>query len=111
MTDVLPVGERRQLAPPINETGAFGWARKHLFSSWLNGLVTIALVVAIGWILSWFLQWAVFTANFTATTGAECRGGGACRAPIREEYPPIFFRSCPSEPPLPPPCPASPLSG
>jgi len=97
MTDVLPVGERRQLAPPINETGAFGWARKHLFSSWLNGLVTIALVVAIGWILSWFLQWAVFTANFTATTGAECRGGGACWALIREKYRLIFFGTYPYE--------------
>src|SRR3982074_2305084 len=97
MTDVLPVGERPQLAPPINETGAFGWARKHLFSSWLNGLVTIALIVAIGWILSWFLQWAVFTANFTATTGAECRGGGACWALIREKYRLIFFGTYPYE--------------
>ena len=74
MTDALPMGERPQLAPPIDETGPLGWARKHLFSSWLNGIVTIALIVAIGWILSWFLQWAVFTANFTATTGAGCRG-------------------------------------
>ena len=73
MTD-MPVGERRQLAPPVSETGAFGWARKHLFSSWLNGLTTIVLIVAIAWVLSWFLEWAVFTANFTASTGSECRG-------------------------------------
>ncbi len=92
MTDALPVGERRQLAPPVDETGAWGWARKHLFSSWLNGLVTIALVVSIGWILSWFLQWALFTANFTATTGAECRGGGACWALIRREIPTHLLR-------------------
>src|SRR5664279_1916109 len=97
MTDALPVGERRRLAPPIDETGAWGWARKHLFSGWLNSLVTIALVVAIGWILSWFLQWAVFTANFTATTGAECRGGGACWALIREKYRLIFFGTYPYE--------------
>src|SRR5882757_1158033 len=96
MTDV-PVGERPQLAPPIDETGPLGWARKHLFSSWLNGIVTIALIVAIGWILSWFLQWAVFTANFTATTGAECRGGGACWALIREKYRLIFFGTYPYE--------------
>src|ERR1700730_8423999 len=98
MTDVLPVGERPQLAPPIDETGPLGWARKHLFSSWLDGIVTIALIVAIGWILSWFLQWAVFTANFTATTGAECRGGGACWALIREKYRLIFFGTYPYEP-------------
>src|SRR5260370_15260654 len=97
MTDVLPVGERPQLAPPIDETGPFGWARKHLFWSWLNGIVTIALIVAIGWILSWFLQWAVFTANFTASTGSECRGGGACWALIREKYRLIFFGTYPYE--------------
>ena len=97
MTDALPVGERRQLAPPVDETGPLGWARKHLFSSWLNGLVTIALIVAIGWILSWFLDWAVFTANFTASTGSECRGGGACWALIREKYRLIFFGTYPYE--------------
>ncbi|MFO1087481.1 MAG: amino acid ABC transporter permease [Reyranellaceae bacterium] len=96
MTD-MPVGERRQLAPPVDDSGVLGWVRKNLFSSWLNGLVTIVLIVAIGWILSWFLEWAVFTANFTAATGAECRGGGACWALIREKYRYIFFGSFPFE--------------
>ncbi len=97
MTDALPTGERRQLAPPIDETGPWGWARKHLFSSWLNGITTVVLVVAIGWILSWFLNWAVFTATFTASTGSECRGGGACWALIREKFRFIFFGTFPYE--------------
>src|SRR5262247_350151 len=96
MTD-MPVGERRQLAPPVTETGALGWARKHLFSSWGNGITTVVLIVAIGWVLSWFLEWAVFTANISATTGAECRGGGACWALIREKFRYIFFGSFPFE--------------
>jgi general L-amino acid transport system permease protein len=96
MTD-MPVGERRPLAPPVSETGTFGWVRKHLFSSWTNGITTIVLAVAIVWILSWFLQWAVFTANISATTGAECRGGGACWALIREKFRYIFFGSFPFE--------------
>src|SRR5215831_4032505 len=94
MTD-MPVGGRRQLAPPVVETGALGWIRKHLFSSWGNGITTVVLVVAIGWILSWFLDWAVFTANFTASTGSECRGGGACWALIREKFRLIFFGTYP----------------
>ena len=36
MTDAMPVGERRQLAPPIVDTGVIGWSRKNLFSSWGN---------------------------------------------------------------------------
>jgi general L-amino acid transport system permease protein len=94
MTDV-PVGERKQLAPPVDDSGPFGWARKHLFSSWGNGLTTIVLVAAIAWILSWFLEWAVFTANVSATTGAECRGYGACWALIREKFRLIFFGTFP----------------
>ncbi|WP_296396159.1 amino acid ABC transporter permease [Reyranella sp.] len=96
MTD-MPVGERQQVAPPSDTTGILGWARKNLFSSWGNGLTTIVLVVAMVWILSGFLEWALFTANFTATTGSECRGGGACWALIREKFRYIFFGSFPYE--------------
>ena len=96
MTD-MPVGERKQLAPPIDDTGIFGWMRRNLFSSWGNGLTTVVLIVAIAWILNWFLEWAVFTANITASTGSECRGQGACWALIREKFRYIFFGSFPYE--------------
>src|SRR5215510_10478626 len=96
MTD-MPVGERKQLAPPVDDSGPFGWARKHLFSSWVNGITTVVLVAAIAWILSWFLEWAVFTANFTASQGSECRGYGACWALIREKLRLIFFGTFPYE--------------
>ena len=97
MTDAMPVGERRQLAPPTVDTGAFGWARKNLFSSWGNSLTTIVLALFFGWLLSWFLNWALFTATFDAKTGAECRGHGACWALIHEKYRYIFFGSFPYE--------------
>ena len=97
MTDIMPVGERQPIAPPVDETGPLGWARKNLVSSWGNGIPTIVLIGAVGWILAWFLDWALFTANFTASTGAECRGSGACWALIREKYRYIFFGSFPYE--------------
>jgi general L-amino acid transport system permease protein len=95
MTDALPVGERRQLAPPVTESGAFGWARKNLFSSWANGITTVVLVAAIAWIASWFVGWAILDANVTASTGSECRGHGACWALILEKYRLIFFGTFP----------------
>src|SRR5436305_2025387 len=97
MTDAMPVGERPQLAPPVVETGLFGWMRKNLFSSWGNGLTTVVLALVFGWLLSWFLNWALFTATFSAATGAECRGHGACWALIHEKYRYIFFGSFPYE--------------
>ena len=48
MTDALPVGERKQLAPPIDESGPLGWVRKNLFSSWGNAITTVVLIAAIG---------------------------------------------------------------
>jgi len=97
MTDAMPVGERRQLAPPVVDTGVLGWARKNLFSSWGNGLTTVVLALVFGWLLSRFLNWALFTATFTAASGAECRGHGACWALIHEKYRYIFFGSFPYE--------------
>ena len=97
MTDAMPAGDRKPIAPPIDETGPLGWARKNLFSSWGNGITTVVLIAFVVWVLSWFLEWALFTANFTASTGAECRGGGACWALIREKFRYIFFGSFPYE--------------
>lgn len=97
MTDALPVGERPQLAPPVVDTGALGWMRKNLFSSWGNAITTVVLALVFGWLLSWFLNWALFTATFTAATGSECRGHGACWALIHEKYRYIFFGSFPYE--------------
>ncbi len=97
MTDVMPSAERPQLAPPVVHTGLVGWMRSRLFSSWGNGITTVVLILVLGWIVIHFLDWAAFTANVTATTGAECRGGGACWALIREKYRLIFFGTFPYE--------------
>ena len=98
MTDMpvnQPAGERPQLAPPIIDTGVLGWMRKNLFSSWGNGVTTVVLIFAVGWLLSWFFNWAVFTATWTGATGEACRGYGACWALIHEKYRFIFFGTFP----------------
>ena len=94
MADVAQ-GERRQLAPPVDDTGVFGWMRKNLFSSWGNGITTIVLLLAIGWVLVHFIDWAVINAVWSAPTGQDCRGHGACWALINEKYRYIFFGSFP----------------
>ena len=96
MTDnALPSTERPQLAPPVLDTGAFGWMRKNLFSSWGNAITTVVLIFAVCWFLAHFLNWAVINAVWTAPTGQDCRGHGACWALIHEKYRYIFFGSFP----------------
>src|SRR5262245_12590280 len=89
--------ERKYMAPPVDQTGALGWARRNLFSSWGNGITTVVLIAALGWIFMWMLDWAVIRAVWKAPTGADCRGQGACWALIGEKYRYIFFGSFPYE--------------
>ena len=96
MTD-FPAGERKQLAPPVDDSGLVGWARRNLFSSWGNGITTVVLIAFLAWLLTWFLDWAVFRAVWSAPTGQDCRGHGACWALIGEKYRYIFFGSFPYE--------------
>ena len=46
MTDIpaSTAPERKQLAPPVDQTGALGWVRRNLFSSWGNGITTVVLI-------------------------------------------------------------------
>ncbi len=99
MTDIpaSAAPERKQLAPPIDQTGALGWIRRNLFSSWGNGITTVVLLALLAWLLTWFLDWAVFRAVWSAPTGQDCRGHGACWALIGEKYRYIFFGSFPYE--------------
>jgi general L-amino acid transport system permease protein len=98
MTDnALLSTERRDLAPPATDTGALGWARKNLFSSWGNAITTVVLIFIVCWFLSGFLNWAVLTAVWTGDSGQACRGHGACWAIIHEKYRYIFFGSFPYE--------------
>src|SRR5579872_4623250 len=87
--------ERPHLAPPASETGTLGWMRRNLFSSWGNGITTVVLIAAVGWLLSWFVNWAILTAVFTASKGADCYGHGACWALIHEKIRLIFFGTYP----------------
>ncbi len=96
MTD-MPVGERKQLAPPTDESGVLGWVRKNLFSSWGNGVTTVVLLVAIAWIREPVPRVGGLHRQFTASSGSECRGYGACWALIREKFRYIFFGSFPYE--------------
>jgi len=96
MTDV-PAGERQQLPPPVAESGALGWLRRNLFSSWGNAITTVVLIFLLLWLVTSFLNWAVVNAVWTAPNGQACRGHGACWALIHEKYRFIFFGTFPYE--------------
>lgn len=65
-------------APPVNRTGVIGWLRNNLFSTWYNGLLTIALVYILATTVPSLFDWLFVSADFIGTSQADCTGGGAC---------------------------------
>ncbi|MEM8810385.1 MAG: amino acid ABC transporter permease [Cyanobacteria bacterium P01_G01_bin.38] len=64
-----PVIEETSL-PPVKQVGPAAWAKKHLFNSWYNSLLTVVLLAAflfIGWgLVTWAFnvaQWVVIPNN------------------------------------------------
>lgn len=68
------------------------WARRNLFSTWYNTLITAALVWLAWALLVPFLKWALVDAVWGAASPARCQAaGGACWAFIVEKSRLIFF--------------------
>lgn len=50
--------------PPFNQVGPWEWAKKNLFSSWFNTLLTIVSVLVIAWVASNLAIWAFTQADW-----------------------------------------------
>ena len=50
-------GATSVMAPPRSETGAIGWVRENLFSTWYNTAMTVVSVVVVVWFLWYSLTW------------------------------------------------------
>jgi general L-amino acid transport system permease protein len=76
---------------------AIDWARRNLFSSVFNSLLTITVLVLAGLILPPLFRWAVAHATISGTTRAACTGDGACWTFIRVRFPRFFYGNYPSD--------------
>lgn len=87
--------------PPSGTTGAWGWVKANLFSSWLSTAITLVLGYLIVRVLASFVSWAVihaiwsvpYTAQGMADTSAcqLAKGTGACWAIVTDKYRLILF--------------------
>ncbi|HBC81447.1 MAG TPA: amino acid ABC transporter permease, partial [Escherichia sp.] len=62
------------------------WARKNLFSSWSNSLLTLVALWLMWELIPPLLNWALFQANWMGTTRADCTKEGACWVFIHERF-------------------------
>jgi len=66
------------LAPPITSVGVIGWLRANLFSSWSNGLLTLAAAYLLYVIFPPLVQWVLIDADWVGDSREACDSGGAC---------------------------------
>jgi len=93
--------------PPAATTGAVGWMRENLFSSPMNGFLTLASLGIVAWFLPGFIEWALFNSVWNASSLSECRAimdasfgegvRGACWAVIRERFDQLIYGFYPPE--------------
>lgn len=65
-------------SPPKLEIGAMGWARKNLFSTWYNTLITLVALYFVVTSAGPLINWVFLDATFTGESAADCSGAGAC---------------------------------
>ena len=91
--------------PPLGEKGAIKWLRENLFSSWLNGILTVLSILAIWYILSGILPWLV-SPTWGASSLSNCRElfaelgettHQACWGVIRDRWNQLMFGFYPRE--------------
>ncbi|MCY3908484.1 MAG: hypothetical protein OXF63_14675, partial [Anaerolineaceae bacterium] len=51
--------------PPATTVGLQGWLRQNLFSSRVNGVVTVVLVVVLAWFVFNLGRWVIVEADWT----------------------------------------------
>ena len=86
--------------PPLSETSVIGWIQKNLFSSVLNGLLTIATLFIVYTAVKGFAVWGLVDAVWVADNRRECfsiNPDGACWAGIFAWIDNIFYGRYPRE--------------
>lgn len=84
---------------PAGSTGGrfILWARKNLFSSWSNSLLTIVCLWLMWELIPPLLNWAFLQANWSGSTRADCTKAGACWVFIHERFGQFMYGLYPHE--------------
>jgi len=86
-----------QPVPVSSFTRAVKWARKNLFSSWGNSLLTLFCLWVIWSVIPPALNWLIFQANWIGTTRADCTKDGACWVFIHARFGQFMYGLYPHE--------------
>ena len=86
--------------PPVSSNllqKSWSWARKNLFSGWLNTLLTLIGLWLIWNVIPPALNWLIFQANWLGETRADCTKAGACWVFIHARFGQFMYGLYPHE--------------
>ncbi|CNI80819.1 amino acid ABC transporter permease [Yersinia bercovieri] len=73
------------------------WARKNLFSSWSNSLLTLLCLWLMWQLIPPLLNWTIFNANWLGTSRTDCTREGACWVFIHARFGQFMYGLYPIE--------------
>lgn len=73
------------------------WARKNLFSSWTNSLLTLLCLWLMWQFIPPLLNWTIFDANWLGTSRSDCTREGACWVFIHARFGQFMYGLYPIE--------------
>ena len=76
---------------------AVEWARKNLFSSFFNSLLTLVVLGLAALILPPLVRWGITHATFGGMDRSACTGDGACWTFIRVRFPLFIYGDYPAD--------------
>ncbi|WP_313159055.1 amino acid ABC transporter permease [Mixta calida] len=86
--------------PPVSTNAvmrASAWARKNLFSSWFNSLLTLLCLWLAGQVIPPALNWLIFQANWFGESRADCTKEGACWVFVHARFGQFMYGLYPHE--------------
>lgn len=73
------------------------WAKKNLFSSWTNSLLTLLCLWLMWQLIPPLLNWTIFNANWLGTSRTDCTREGACWVFIHARFGQFMYGLYPIE--------------
>ncbi len=74
------------LKAPLVAMSPLGWVRRNLFSTPMNTVLTVVLLLLLYWIIPPILQWAIIDANWSGESRQDCIRNGACWVFIKVRF-------------------------
>lgn len=86
MPETMQTGGSAVVKPPPASVGPIGWARKNLFNSWFNSLLTLLILYFLWRVIPPFIRWAFIDSTWRAPGSACHEAGGACWSVITHNF-------------------------